>query len=82
VGLKVCVEEVTVGKLVTGILVKVGRHVSVQDLQGLLVGGIAQSQLGVLLPKVGLDVFNGRQEAQDGGIAVGDPVLVLIAERF
>ena len=69
-GAKVGIQEHGVRELVFRVFVHVGDHVAVDVEQRRLIIGIADRELAVLLPKVGLENFGGREKPQHRRIAV------------
>ena len=68
-------------QFVPRVLVYIGRHVLIQDRQRGLKGLVPQGQLVVLLPQVGFNDFNCRQESQEGHVAACRPAVESIRSR-
>src|SRR5713226_7835973 len=56
-------------EFIPGVEVDVGCFVTIEHIQGKLVGLVAQCQFVILLPQVTLQNFGRRQESKDGNVS-------------
>ena len=67
------VEEVLVAEFIGGVLFDVRRHIVVNGFQRVGIRAIDIGKLGILLPKIRFENFSRGEEAQDSGVAFGNP---------
>jgi len=76
-GFQIGVDEILMAEFIASVLVDVSGHVFIHREQPVLKGGISEGEFVVLLPKVRFEDFGGRQETENGSVAISQRVVVL-----